>query len=110
MIKFTYDGKEYELGFNRKTAEAAQRSGLDTDEIATKPLVQVPLLFFWAFQMNHPTVKRSKTEEIYSHIGDKTGLIRALTVEYISTYKDLFEDAEDDDNGGENFVQWSSEN
>lgn len=109
MIKFTCDGKEYELGFNRKTAAAAQRNGLDTNELATKPLVQVPLLFFWAFQMKHPNIKGSKTEEIYNRIGDKTGLIRALTVDYISTYKDLFEDTEEED-GGENFIQWSSDN
>ena len=109
MIKFTYEDKEYTLGFNRKTAEAAQRAGLDIDELSTKPLVQVPLLVYWAFQMNHSNIKKSKTEEIYSKISDKTGLLKALSVDFVSTYKDLFGDDEDESEGDENFISWSAE-
>ena len=109
MIKFTYEDKEYTLGFNRKTAEAAQRAGLDIDELATKPLVQVPLLVYWAFQMNHSNIKKSKTEEIYGKIRDKTGLLKALSVDFVSTYKDLFGDDEDESDGDENFISWSAE-
>lgn len=108
MVKFTYDDKEYTLGFNRKTAEAAQRAGLDIDELSTKPLVQVPLLVYWAFQMNHSNIKKSKTEEIYSKIGDKTGLLNALATDFISTYKDLF-GVEDEGEDNENLISWSAE-
>ena len=109
MIKFTYEDKEYTLGFNRKTAEAAQRAGLDIDELATKPLVQVPLLVYWAFQMNHSNIKKSKTEEIYGKIRDKTGLLKALSVDFVSTYKDLFGDDEDENDDNGNFISWSAE-
>lgn len=109
MVKFTYDDKEYTLGFNRKTAEAAQRAGLDIDELSTKPLVQVPLLVYWAFQMNHSNIKKSKTEEIYSKISDKTGLLNALAVDFISTYKDLFGGDDDENEGNENLISWSAE-
>lgn len=110
MVKFTYEDKEYTLGFNRKTAEAAQRAGLDIDMITTKSLVQVPLLVYWAFQMNHPGIKKKKTDEIYSKIGDKTGLLNALLVDYASTYKDLFEDEDEKNNEeSENFINWSAE-
>lgn len=109
MVKFTYEDKEYTLGFNRKTAEAAQRAGLDIDELSTKPLVQVPLLVYWAFQMNHSNIKKSKTEEIYGKISDKTGLLKALSVDFVSTYKDLFGDDEDESDGNENLISWSAE-
>lgn len=109
MIKFNYEDKEYTLGFNRKTAEAAQRAGLDIDELSTKPLVQVPLLVYWAFQMNHSNIKKSKTEEIYSKISDKTGLLNALAVDFISTYKDLFGGDDDENEGNENLISWSAE-
>lgn len=109
MVKFTYDGTDYALGFNRKTAAAAQSAGLDIEKITTQPLVQIPELVFWAFKMNHPTIKRSKTEEIYGKIGDKTGLISALMEDYVATYQTLFDDNEDGGEGGENFIKWSSE-
>ena len=111
MVKFTYEDKEYTLGFNRKTAEAAQTAGLDTDEISTKPLVQVPLLVYWAFQMHHPSIKKSKTEEIYSKINGKTELLKALVADFISTYKDLFGGDDDEDEGedNENLISWSAE-
>lgn len=109
MIKFTYEDKEYTLGFNRKTAEAAQRAGLDIDELATKPLVQVPLLVYWAFQMNHSNIKKSKTEEIYSKINDKTGLLNTLAADFISTYRDLFGVDDDESEDNENLIVWSAD-
>lgn len=109
MVKFTYEDKEYTLGFNRKTAEAAQRAGLDIDELSTKPLVQVPLLVYWAFQMNHSNIKKSKTEEIYGKINDKTGLLNALATDFISTYKDLFGVDDDKSEDSENLISWSAD-
>ena len=59
--------------------------------------------------MNHSNIKKRKTEEIYGKISDKPGLLKALSVDFVSTYKDLFGDGEDetDDNG--NYISWSAE-
>lgn len=105
--KFVYEGTEYVLGFNRKTAEAAQRAGLNIQELTEKPLIQILLLFYWAFQMNHPQVRKSKTDEIYEKIGDKTGLLNVLVEDYVKTYQTLLEDHVDGEDS-ENFIKWSN--
>lgn len=109
MIKFSYEGKDYELGFNRKTAERAQRAGVDIDEISVKPLVQIPLFVYWAFQMNHSGIKREKTEEIYEKIGGKTEMLAALIEDYVATYTSLFDSENADGEGSENLIKWSNE-
>lgn len=109
MVTFKYNNEEYTLGFNRKTAEAAQSSGLNINELTEKPLIQIPLLVYWAFKMNHPQIKKSKTDEIYEKIGNKTGLLNALVENYVKTYQTLLEDREDSGEDGENFIKWSDE-
>lgn len=109
MVKFTYGGKDYTLGFNRKTAEMLQRQGFNVDEIDTKPLVQIPLLFRGAFAMNHRSVKNEKIDEIYEKIGDKTGLLSVLVKDYYSTFETLFNGGDDEGDENSDFIKWSND-
>ncbi|MCM1276061.1 MAG: DUF5055 domain-containing protein [Lachnospiraceae bacterium] len=108
MVRFNYEGKEYVLGFNRKTAEMAQRSGFDLDELYNKSFIQIPLLFRMSFAMNHPRIKNEKIEEIYEKLGDKTDLLKELILNYRATFETLF-GGDEDDEGDENFIKWSSD-
>lgn len=111
MVKFSYEGTEYTLGFNRKTAEMAQRAGLNLSLLTEKALIQVPLLFRMSFAMKHPRVKNEKIDEIYEKIGDKTKLLTELVDSYRATYETLLGigDEDDEDADGANFIKWSSE-
>ena len=52
-ITFEYEEKKYTLEFNRKSVERLERSGFVLDEISSKPLVMIPMLFHGAFYMHH---------------------------------------------------------
>ena len=70
-IRLKYeDGAEYVLEFNAETVRATERAGFSLSEAADKPMTMIPLLFFFAFKMHHPTMKREKADEIlYKDLG-----------------------------------------
>ena len=110
-MKITYEGKDYELGFNRNTAAAAERAGLVIDKLSTSPHIHIPLLVFYAFKMNYPQMTMEQTNKIHKELKGKTKRVIALRDEFIATYKDLLSDDEDEDEDedGENFDQRSNE-
>ena len=108
MVKFTYDGKEYNLGFNRNTAVALQRQGFDTDKISSQSLIMIPMLVRASFKMNHSTVKDSKIDEIYGKISKKDEFLKALIESYADTCNTLFESNTESEESSD-FVQWSND-
>ena len=61
----TIDDKEYTLEFNRTTAKMAENGGFKRDDVVDKMMTRIPELFYYAFKMHHPDIKREKTDEIY---------------------------------------------
>lgn len=108
MVKFTYDGKEYNLGFNRNTAVALQRQGFDTDKIGSQSLIMIPMLVRASFKMNHSTVKDSKIDEIYGKISKKEEFLKALIESYYETCNTLF-DRNTESEESSDFVEWSND-
>lgn len=90
-IKLTYDEKEYELEYSRQSVKTMESRGFILDEISSKPMTMIPLLFEGAFIKNCPGVKRKVMDEIYDGIGDKTGFIQALAELYAETLSTLTE-------------------
>ena len=84
-IVLTHNNKEYELEYSRATARTMESQGFDINEITSKPMTMIPLLFSGAFIKNHKGTKRSLMDEIYEEIGDKTSLIEALMEMYAET-------------------------
>lgn len=111
MVKFNYEGKDYELEFNRKTAVALQRQGFDPDMIWSKNLIMIPMLVRGAFQMNHSSVKDKKIDEIYEKIDRKSEFLQELVKSYLLTCSVLFEDSEDKNGDDEksDFMDWSAD-
>lgn len=93
MVKITYKGVNYELGFNRKTASALESQGFNIDELTDKPSVMIPMLFYGAFAMRNTGIKRSLVDEIFDNITKKQELLQVLAEDYIETVTTLMEDA-----------------
>lgn len=57
-------GKEYTLEFNRRTVMKAEQAGLDINQIESKSMTMITLLFWGAFQMHHPYMTKEMTDKI----------------------------------------------
>lgn len=96
VLKVEYKGKNYELGFTRNTVVALERNGFKISEIGDKPMTMLPMLWQGAFVAYNKGVKRTLVDEIYENIGNKEGLIEALTELYAETLNTLTAEPEDD--------------
>lgn len=64
-IRLKYeDGTEYVLEFSAQTVKEAEGAGFVIGEVLNKPMTYIPLLFFYAFKKNHPSISKKKTDEI----------------------------------------------
>lgn len=58
------EGREYTLEFSRKTVAKVEQAGLDINQLESKSMTMIPLLFWGAFLMHHPYMTREKTDSI----------------------------------------------
>ena len=100
-IVLNHENKEYELEFNRQSVKMMESQGFVLDELTSKPMTMIPLLFSGAFIKNCKGTKRSVIDEIFDSIADKTGLMQALMEMYAETLSSLTDDA------GEGNVTWT---
>lgn len=100
-IVLTHENKEYVLEYNRQSVKQMEAQGFVLDEITSKPMTMIPLLFEGAFIKNCKGTKRKLIDEMYEGIGDKTGLMGALMEMYAETLSTLTEDH------GEGNVTWA---
>ena len=93
-INLTYNKKEYVLEYSRQSVKTMESQGFVLEELTTKPMTMIPLLFAGAFIKNHSGkdgVKRKVVDEIFEEIGDKTALMEALMEMYADTLSTLTE-------------------
>ena len=91
-IVLNYENKDYELEFNRQSVKTMEGQGFVLDELTSKPMTMIPMLFSGAFYKNCKGIKRSLIDEIFDSIGDKTGLMQALMEMYAETLSTLTDD------------------
>jgi hypothetical protein len=91
-IVLSYENTEYELEFNRQSVKTMEAQGFVLDELTTKPMTMIPMLFSGAFYKNCKGTKRSVIDEIFDSIGDKTALMQALMEMYAETLSTLTDD------------------
>lgn len=101
-IKFKYEGKEYELEFNRKSVEMLERRGFVAEELSKSPLTQLPILFNGAFQMHHKGMTMEMTNKILATLKDTTSLISRLAEMYSEPILALIDDTD------EKNVEWEA--
>jgi len=78
------DGTTYTLEFSAQTVADGERAGLIISQIMDKPVTLVPLLFFFAFKMHHPSISKKKTDSIL--FDDLGGLSQAMQERLIELY------------------------
>lgn len=88
----TETGKEYTLEYNRDAVRFAERQGLDISELASKPVTNIPVLFFAAFRKNHPEVTRAESdrmlyEELYGLTGEELNRLSALYTQAVDVLR-----------------------
>ena len=96
-IEFEYQGVNYTLEYNRDAIRYMEGEGLNIDEVQSKPLTMIEILWKGAFFKNHKTEKINKIEEIYKCIPNKTELHNALSQMFYEAYAVLIGDAEEVD-------------
>ena len=91
-IVLTYEKKEYVLEYSRQSVKQMENQGFVLDEIASKPMTMIPMLFSGAFIKNCRGTKRAVIDAIYDGIADKTALMEALMEMYAETLSTLTDD------------------
>ena len=57
-------GHEYTLEYSRRTVAKTEQAGLDVNQLESKSMTMIPLLFWGAFLMHHPHMTREQTDKI----------------------------------------------
>lgn len=94
-IKFTFEGKEYELEFNRKAVEMLEGRGFSIDNLALTPATTIPLLFHGAFYMHHKGITMENTNKILATLKDTSKLISKLAEMYSEPINALIDDTDE---------------
>lgn len=97
-IALNYNGKDYELEYTRQSVRAMEGQGFVLEQISSKPMTMIPMLFSGAFAKNHRGIKRSLIDEILENISDKAGLLNALIEMYADTLSSLTDETENEGN------------
>ena len=58
------EGREYTLEFSRRTVSKTEQAGLDVNQIESKSMTMIPIMFWGAFLMHHPYMTREQTDKI----------------------------------------------
>ena len=107
-IKIEYGKAEYTLEYNRQSVKTMEAQGFVLDELTSKPMTMIPMLFAGAFIKNHSGtdgVKRKVIDEIFDNLADKNGLMEVLMELYAETLASLT-----DSNDGEGHATWARVN
>jgi hypothetical protein len=103
-ITLEVDGTTYTLEFNRNSVMSAERAGLVIGNVQDMPANTIPLLFYSAFKMHHPNIKRSETDAILETIGGiSISVFERLAELYAAPTKALIHSDDEAGNEGKNF-------
>jgi hypothetical protein len=97
-ITLNYKDKDYELEYTRQSVRMMESQGFVLDQISSKPMTMIPMLFSGAFAKNHRGLKRALIDEILENVTDKAGLINALIEMYAETLSSLTDETENEGN------------
>ena len=64
VISDPENGREYTLEYSRKSVVKAEQAGLDVNQLESKSMTMIPLLFWGAFIMHHPHMTKDQTDKI----------------------------------------------
>lgn len=74
------EGREYTLEFSRRTVSKTEQAGLDINQLESKSMTMIPIMFWGAFLMHHPHMTREQTDKI---LFDGLGGLNAGELEHL---------------------------
>lgn len=74
------EGREYTLEYSRRTVAKTEQAGLDVNQLESKSMTMVTLLFWGAFLMHHPHMTKEQTDKI---LFDGLGGLNKDEMEYL---------------------------
>lgn len=79
------ENREYTLEYSRRTVSKVERAGFNINEIESKPMTMVYLMFWGAFLMHHPHMSQEQTDKILdTKFGGITGLAEITNEDGVS--------------------------
>ena len=106
QLRFTYQDKEYCLEYTRSTVAMMEKKGFVASDIEKKPVTILPALFAGAFLANHPHVKQTVVDEIYSKMTNKQELIGKLAEMYNEPIMALVDEPEESEGNLDWTASW----
>lgn len=100
-LKFTDNGKQYTLAYTRESVIATENMGFNLDEVFTKPVGSLNLLWRGAFLAHHDSLTIAEVDGLFDKIS-KVGLLDAL----IGLYKAPVESLLNEENE-KNAIKWT---
>ena len=80
IINDPEDGREYTLEFSRRTVARTEQAGFNAQELESKSMTMIPLMFWGSFLMHHPYMTREQSDRI---LFDGLGGLTPKEMEYI---------------------------
>lgn len=105
QIRFTYRGTTYTLEYTRRTVKMLEDQGFVLEDVGTKIMTMLPLLFRGAFYAHHRNLKPDLVDEIFDNMTNKDGLMSKLAEMYAEPYNNLLSEPEE---GAEGKVEWTA--
>lgn len=99
QIKFEYKGKEYCLEYTRETVKQMERDGFKTENLLSKPMLTLPLLFAGAFKAHHKYgLKPADIEDMFVLFTNKEALFEKLLEMFNEPMESMLDDPKDEGN------------
>lgn len=105
QLRITYDDKDYILEYNRRTVQQMEARGFNIQDIDSKPTTVLPMLFYGAFRVHHPSIRQKETDEILAHLEGREDLFTKLAEMYNTPAMELLEEPE---KGAEGNASWTT--
>lgn len=107
-IRFTDDGTNYVLDFNRDSALFAQNRGVPLSEIQDKATIVIQELFYASFRKNHRKMSKGQTDALL----DKYGGLKPSQVGHLlslyqqASYAGVMREEEDEGKNAGMTMEW----
>lgn len=101
-IEFEYKGNKYLLEYNRQAVEYMERNGFVVGELASKPMMMLPMAFQGLFFKNHKSTPVAVIDEIYDSLKEKNSLLQTI----VSMLNETYESLQAEPSGKEGNIEW----
>lgn len=94
-LTFDYHGTTYTMEYNRRSVEVLQKQlGVDVTELVkgNVNILDLPAMFRCSLILHHPNMKQETVDMLFAAMGDRAGLLRALSEMILGTVNTLYEE------------------